>query len=364
MQEITQFIFQESNWVEVIFACVFSLGIALFYTIFISTHYKEVKPNWVFFALFPFILIASKVVFKLNAFFVILFLFLLLVLLATIGGVLKGLKSLIKTINKRSKKEKKSKIYLDIIKNILIVIAVFTGFGLLGSIFILIIIVVGFVYNKISPNSKNKFLRLQANLPSSKIQSMAMGLVELKGTTIMQEPLLSRIGEKQCIGYRYKIERKRRDSDGKTSYTTISDEVVCNNFLLKDSTAQVEVVANEIDFLWLEKDDSYSSASKRYTQYLLFDNDAIILIGKASSKANRVYIEKEPIKNIFMLAPYNTVAKWNRNKPLLNSFLTYLAVLFLIIAFILIAEINLTEDMIYFKFNLSWDAISIANLFN
>jgi len=114
--------------------------------------------------------------------------------------------------------------------------------------------------------------------------------------------------------------------------------------------------------LWVEEDDSYTSGSKRYTQYLLVDNQNVFLIGKANSKESKTFIEKENLKDIFVLAPYNAVVNWNRNKPLLNSFLAYLAVLFLIIAFVLIAEISVTEETLDFKFNLSWD--KITNIFN
>jgi len=361
MQEITQFIFKESDWIIVVFACIFSQGLALFYTLFLSFFYKEIKPNWLLFALFPAIIVVLKF-FKVYAFFIIIALFILLIVLVMMGAIVKGLKGLNKAIQKRSKKEKKSKIYLDLLKNILLVIGIFAGFGFFGPVFIVLIIATFLIIDKISPSSKNRFLSLQASLPTSRIQSMAMGLVEVNGSTIMQEPLISRIGEKQCIGYRYKTERKSTSNDGKSGYTTISDEVVCNDFLLKDATGQTTVIANNIDFLWVEEDDSYTSGSKRYTQYLLVDNQNVFLIGKANSKGSKTFIEKENLKDIFVLAPYNAVVNWNRNKPLLNSFLAYLAVLFLIIAFVLIAEISVTEETLDFKFNLSWD--KITNIFN
>ncbi|QCE42436.1 hypothetical protein [Psychroserpens sp. NJDZ02] len=363
MQELTQFIFKESQLPELIFAVIFSLGVAIFYSVICATFYKEFKPAWLFFALLPLFVIVSNILFNIHPFAVILFLFLLLVLLTIIGGVLKGVKSSIDGIKKRSKKETLPKIFLDIIKYLILVASFIAAFIYFDTAIIIVIFVLLFVIKLFSSSNTKKFLNLQASLPTSKIKSMAMGLVEVSGQTIMQEPMLSRIEKKECIGYRYKIERKSKDRDGKTKYSTISNEVVCNNFLLDDGTAQVEIVADDIDFLWLEETDSYSSTSKRYTQYLLYANQSIILIGKANSDANRVFIEKEPIKNIFMLAPNNSVGQWNRNKPLLNNFLAYLAVLFLIIAFILISEINVDGDTINLKFNLSWDTLSITKLF-
>jgi len=101
---------------------------------------------------------------------------------------------------------------------------------------------------------------------------------------------------------------------------------------------------------------------KRYTQYLLFNNDSILLIANANSNDKGAFLEKGLANSVFTLAPFDATSRWNRNKPLLNSFFTYLAILFSLIALILILEINITEDMIDFKFDLSWENISLKNL--
>ena len=75
------------------------------------------------------------------------------------------------------------------------------------------------------PNSKKNFLRIQASLPTSKIKSLAKGLVELQGKLIMKTPLISPIGNEECIGYYYIIEDIERDKDGKNSYTTIHGSI-------------------------------------------------------------------------------------------------------------------------------------------
>lgn len=364
MQEFEGLINQNTDWFLTLSLSFFSVFVAIFYTLIFSTFYSdELKPKWLFFVLLPSSILLTKLAFNKYVIVTFLIIFIGTFLLLFIGAIYKGINSFQKTINKRLKKEKTSSVYFSVFKNLLLAGIAVTAFFLLGTyafIFIFFAIIIKAIFSK---SNKKTFLNLQANLPTSKIQSMAMGLVEVMGNTIIQEPLLSRIGKKQCIGYRYKIEKIRKDKDGKNQYSTISNEVVCNNFLLKDSTGQVQVLAEDIDFLWIEKDDSYSSAGKRYTQYLLQDNQEIMLIGKASSKAKNIVIEKEPIKNIFTLAPNNAVTKWNRNKPLLNSFFTYLTLLFFIIALILITEINIAENTIHFKFNLSWDNISIFNIF-
>ncbi|RTZ49614.1 hypothetical protein EJ377_04200 [Chryseobacterium arthrosphaerae] len=56
------------------------------------------------------------------------------------------------------------------------------------------------------PTSAKRFLRLQASLPTSKIKSLAKGIVEVEGTLIMKEPLSSPVDHEICIGYYYTIE--------------------------------------------------------------------------------------------------------------------------------------------------------------
>ncbi|WP_346881900.1 hypothetical protein [uncultured Algibacter sp.] len=365
MQELDFLFKNEADWAATIFLAVFSMGIALFYTLLMYAFYNEnFKPKWLFFVVNPSLIIITKLIASHTVFFVFGCLFVLTFLLFFVGAIYKGIKTSIKSIKKRSKKEKASSIAYSIIKNILIVLLAIIGMFLMGPyMFIFIFIYAGFSGFK-KFNAKNNFLNIQANTPTSKIASMAMGIVELVGHVEMQEPLITRIGKKPCIGYRYKIERRHRNSDGKDSYSIITDEVTCNPFILEDSTGRVQVNPEDIQFEWVEEDDSYSSSGKRYTQYVLYDNDNILLIGKANSKGNQVFIENDAIRNVFALAPFSKITMWNRYKPLLNSFLSFMAILVICIGFILIMDVELVENTLKFSFNLSWDNFKLNSLFN
>ncbi len=346
------------EWVEVVFLCVFSLGIALFYTIIFIAFYsdKKLKPKWLFFVLLPSILLITKGVLPQYVFFSFVCIFVGCFLLFFIGVIRKGVLALIGKFKNKRKGETNISVVFDIIKTIVIIGVLGIGFFLSGPYaFILIFLYIG-IQAFIKYNSKNNFLNIQANLPTSNIASMAMGLVEIKGKVKMQEPLLTRIGKKECIGYRYKIEKRHRNKDGKNSYSIISDEVTCSPFILEDATGNVLVKPEDIEFKWVQEDASYSSNGKRYTQYVLYHNDEILLIGKANSKSNLVFIEKEDARNIFTLSPFNKVTVWNRYKPLLSSFLAHMALLAVCIGIILIADIDLIENNLIFK--LSWKDIT------
>jgi len=248
----------------------------------------------------------------------------------------------------------------SILKNITLVALAIAGFIFLspGFVFAFIFIYIG-ITSFIRFNKKNTYINLQANLPTSKIRSMAMGQVEVKGKLLMTNPMLSKIGNKDCIGYRYVIQDVETDSDGKVSYTTISDEIQCNDFAIEDDTGKVTVKAKDIDFKWLKEDHSHYVYDKQHTQYLLQEGDEVLIIAHAKSSANETYLHKATDDSVFTLAPFSSVSLWNKSKPLLNSLLFFGALFFIVVAFILFLEVELTESHILFRFPTSFEPFNL-----
>ncbi len=353
METFIEFVKTPNDWGAVAVFTFFSLFLSLVFTAVISNNFFTVKPKWLLFALFPALIIFSKL-FGLNSGFTITALFVFLLLLIALSMIL----SFIQDIKQRLEKESLLELLSGTAKDLIVVVIVTLSMIFFGPATIVFVIAYMLLTRVFSPNEKDQFISLQATLPTSKIASMAMGLVEVKGQTKMQESLLSPKGKKPCIGYRYIIQREERDDDGDTYYSTVSDRMFCNDFILKDKTGEVQVKADDIDFIWLKKEVFYSG-TRRYIQYLLLDQQEILLVGQANSTDNKVFIEKHPVKNIFTLAPYNAVTRWNVNKPFLNRFLTFLVMLFLLIAFILMADISITDGQI--QFDLNFNIFSLNN---
>lgn len=330
------------SWGEIIFLAFFSAGIAFFYSLIIGELYKiKYKPVWLFFALLPSIIIIAGAIdkpFGLIAFFII---FVATFPLMITGIIYKAIKDEISTSKNRWKKKTPLwRVILNILKFIVFFLVLF-----FSGPYVVVIFFLYFIYHFITSKKASKtFFKLQAILPTSKIRSMAMGLVELQGKAEMITSIKSRIGKKDCIGYTYKIESVSRDKDGRDSYTTLSKETVCNPFLLKDATGSVEVTGENIEFLKLEESDSYRGSGKRYTQYLLLNNTEVLLIGKANNKNQKVIIEKETIKNIFALAPIKKVTLWNKYQPLRKSLKVYAAAFIVGIALVLMMNVDYNKD--------------------
>jgi hypothetical protein len=99
--------------------------------------------------------------------------------------------------------------------------------------------------------------RLLADLPTSKVQGIFIGLVELTGTAESENPLISFLAAKPCVDYRWKVEEHYRrtrtetytDSKGNTKTRTVTDtgwDTVAQggedqSFYLQDDTGAVLV---------------------------------------------------------------------------------------------------------------------------
>ena len=97
------------------------------------------------------------------------------------------------------------------------------------------------------------------NIPTSKIRSIAMGLVEIFGEIIptKKQTILSPFSNKKCVYYKYTIEEYRRT--GKHSHwVTVKKEEQSVPFYIKDETGKVLIDPNgaKVD---IPKDFEYNS---------------------------------------------------------------------------------------------------------
>lgn len=102
--------------------------------------------------------------------------------------------------------------------------------------------------------------RLVENIPTSKIRSVAMGLVEIFGEAVPAEgqTLKSPFSGRECVYYRYTVEEYR--SNGKHSYwSTVKKGDSGKMFYLRDSTGHVMVDPKGAD-VDIPKDYEFNSS--------------------------------------------------------------------------------------------------------
>src|SRR3989344_7077963 len=105
-------------------------------------------------------------------------------------------------------------------------------------------------------------MMLIENTPTSKIRSIAMGLVELYGKVVAKkEVLTSPLAQKPCVHYYYTIEEYRRQGKHNRWVVVFKETSNCL-FLLKDNTGQVLVNLKDA-IIEIPSDFEYSSSFGR-----------------------------------------------------------------------------------------------------
>lgn len=122
------------------------------------------------------------------------------------------------------------------------------GLGIKPTFVILIFLGVslGFFYHGFKELQQQQ---LMESIPTSEIDSMAMGLVEIKGKTkAMKEPLKSPFTGTKCIGYKCKIE-KLVQRDKHSDWETLKEFREFPIFYVKDKTGVLPVNPRGADFM-------------------------------------------------------------------------------------------------------------------
>lgn len=339
---------------------VMSVFVAIFHTVITMGLYEiNLKPKWLFFVLNPLLIwLASLYDSRLGA-FVAIILFLSVFVLGIIGMIVSAVRSGFQSSKEEdARRRRMGKTPLPIWKKILLTLSGLLFFGLVLSLgvpyFIIIVFIILPFLTSLKPNNKKRFYKFQRTLPTSNIRSVAMGLAEISGKSKTIEPIFSRIGKKECIGFLYTIENVSTDKDGKDSYSLESSETICKPFYVQDKSGQIQVVAEGIEFIDFEIDERYQSSMKRYTQYLLKDNMEVLLIGKAGLKENNEPVfQKEEIKDVFGISPVGSVENYNTMRPILQSAGYFVYFWVILIALIFLTPISLTDNGLKFgKVNL------------
>lgn len=343
----------------IFFMALFGAALGGFATVILNATYKSgIKPFWIIPALGALLVGCAASINEQYGFFFIFGLFGLNIVLFLIRFIWEFLSNIKKTIEYEKRKNTSNiGIFLKFLFSFLAIAAALILFAF-GPAAIFGIIFLGLIVSKLLPSTKGTFFKLQQILPTSKIRSLAMGLVEVEGHVVAKEQIESPLSKTSCIGYRYTIESVSRDSEGKKSYHFISTDEEHMPFEISDDTGSVTVIPEELTLVSFPVFYEDESSSRRKREYVLLDNQEMMLIGAAATKDNQVVIQKDITKNILAISPVTKVAQWNKNLPLINSLLTFTGVAALLIAIILSVPYTFDGQTLTLMFNqspfLSW----------
>ncbi|WDF45115.1 hypothetical protein PQ459_09400 [Chryseobacterium sp. KACC 21268] len=334
---------------------VMSVFVAIFHTVITMGLYEvNLKPKWLFFVLNPLLIWLSSLYDSRLGALVAIILFLSVFVLGIIGMIVSAIRSGFQNSKEEDARQiRMGKPIVPMWKKILLTIG---GLIVLGTVlslgvpyFIIIMFIILPFIKSLKPDNKKRFYKYQRTLPTSNIRSVAMGLSEISGKAKIIEPMISRIGKKECIGFLYTVEDVRTDKDGDDSYILESSETICKPFYVQDKSGQMKVVTDGLEFIDFEIDERYQSSMKRYTQYLLTENLEVLLIGKVGVKENNEAVfQKEEVKDVFGISPVASVENYNTMRPILQSAGYFVYFWVILIALIFLTPISLKNYTLVF----------------
>ncbi|MCD1116098.1 hypothetical protein [Chryseobacterium turcicum] len=329
------------------FLVLFSLGIALFHTLILSALLEiKLKPGWIMFLIDPLIITGGYFLFPKYSGLIFIGLFLSVFALAIIAIITKGIRGIIDSFREaRAAKKPLWKIVLSGF-GILLAYLGFFYFGIYSIFIIAFVIIIG----SILPNNKNRFFFYQRNLPTSKIQSVAMGLAEICGKAKALKTVVSPLSYTVCVGYIYTVDEvsESRDDDGRTSksYREIQRKQELHRFLLKDETGSIEVEPEKLNWISFYPEKETETGSRRYREYILNEKTEILIIGQAFYEDAKTIFRYDENKQVFGMAPLEWVSFANKWRPLKIKSVATILCIALFSAFVMIAPMKINGSKI------------------
>ncbi|MFL0797850.1 MAG: LemA family protein [Cellvibrionaceae bacterium] len=125
--------------------------------------------------------------------------------------------------------------------------------------------------------------RVLERIPLTSIVGSTEGEVQLKGEArAASKPLQSPKAKAGSVYYRYLVEKKYRDSEGRTSWRTVSDKSDAVDFVLSDLSGKTRIYSREASshLQWsVEKKFYLQQGDYRYHEWRVDQGDSVTLFG-------------------------------------------------------------------------------------
>ncbi|MCD6310980.1 MAG: hypothetical protein J7M11_00760 [Elusimicrobia bacterium] len=139
------------------------------------------------------------------------------------------------------------------------------------------------------------------NIPTSKIRSMPMGIVELKGVTSAKYPLETKLNGINCVFYKYKVEKLVVTGYGRNrrrAWKELAAGQSITPFYIKDSTGSVLIEPFSCDAELERKyyhSEGYYDGAKRYSEWYISPGEKLYVIGYAGKSGDIMAGRKEKL---------------------------------------------------------------------
>jgi hypothetical protein len=151
--------------------------------------------------------------------------------------------------------------------------------------------------------------RAVEDTPTSKVASAHQGYVELVGAARLGEALLvAPLTRRQCVWYRYRVEKKGSRNKWVTEQSGCSD----NLFLIDDGSGMAVVDARQAEML-IDDGRQWIEGRRRYTEWIVGEGEQVYAIGDfASEGGSNSSLDRNADVGALL-------AQWKQRKPVLHE---------------------------------------------
>lgn len=137
--------------------------------------------------------------------------------------------------------------------------------------------------------------RLIESIPTARVRSAPQGYVELIGEARMMEgpPVVSPLSGMRCVWFRYKIEEKIREYNGKghfrSRWRVVKQQTSEEVFMLADATGECAIDPDDAQVITRDKRTWYRHESvppRRYTEWTILEGQSLYAMGLFKSVAS------------------------------------------------------------------------------
>lgn len=170
-----------------------------------------------------------------------------------------------------------------------------SGFGLLAVLALALALAALSLFLGRSSFQSLADMRQLERVPPSSVRAILPGEINLNGAAAEDTQTLQAPNTRTpCVYYRYKVERREKDSDGDTRWVTEKDVTKFVPFLLRDETGAVQVRPDDgVDFS-VRESWSDRRGDKRYTEYRIDPGDSLFIFGYAQRKNDQLSVVFHP----------------------------------------------------------------------
>ena len=134
-------------------------------------------------------------------------------------------------------------------------------------------------------------MRQLERTPSSKVATVLPGVVWLDGEVVKKDKLtLTPYSQTEVIAFHYLLEEEKRDSDGKTHWSTVNDYSHFNDFILRDESGEIEIKKNSITWNLRERVRRVEGRF-RHTEWHLEVGEPVSVYGVVSGDFPKFHVD-------------------------------------------------------------------------